>query len=73
VFRTSQIVGPREDRLVWAVCALAITSFGYATYVLMAWSPATASPSDLPIGLVALGFYAAAIVLLLIALLLRTN
>ena len=64
-------MAPREHTLVWAVCALAVTFFGYATYVLMAWSPATASPSDLPSGLLALGFYIAGIVLLLIALLIR--
>ena len=64
-------MGPREHTLFWAVCALAVTSFGYATYVLMAWSPATASPSDLPSGLLAFGFYIAAVVLLLVAFLIR--
>jgi uncharacterized integral membrane protein len=66
-------MGPKEHALFWAVCTVAVTSFGYAIHVLMAWSPATASPSDLPSGLVALGFFIAGIVLLLIALLFRTN
>ena len=39
----------------------------------MAWSPATASPSDLPSGLVALGFYAACLLSVLMAFLARKN
>ena len=52
-----KIMGLREHTLFWAACVLAVASFAYGTYVLMAWSPATASPSDLPSGLVALSFY----------------
>ena len=66
-------MGPREHWLFWAIFTVAVTSFGYAICVLMAWSPATGSPSDLPSGLEALGFIIAGIVLLLIALLFRTN
>ena len=52
-------MGLGERTLFWAACVLAVASFAYGTHVLMAWSPATASPSDLPGWLVALGFYVA--------------
>ena len=41
-------MGFREHTLFWSACALAVASFAYGTYVLIAWSPAFASPSDLP-------------------------
>ena len=66
-------MGPREHTLFWAALALAVASFAYGTYVLMAWSPATASPSDLPSGLVALGFYVACLLSVLMAFLARKN
>jgi len=43
-------MGFREHTLFWSACALAVASFAYGTYVLIAWSPAFASPSDLPLG-----------------------
>ena len=55
-------------RLFWAAWALAVASFAYGTYVLMA--PATA---DLPSWLVALGFYAACLLSVLMAFLARKN
>ena len=30
-------MGLREHTLFWAACALAVASFAYGTYVLMAW------------------------------------
>ena len=58
----------REITLFWAACVLAVASFAYGTYVLMA--PATA---DLPSGLVALGFYVACLLSVLMAFLARKN
>ena len=66
-------MGLREHTLFWSACALAVASFAYGTYVLMAWSPATASPSDLPSWLMALGFYVACLLSVLMAFLARKN
>ena len=63
----------RERTLFWAACALAVATFAYATYVLWAWLPATASPSDLPSGLVALGYCVACLLSVLMAFLARKN
>ena len=66
-------MGLREHTLFWAACVLAVASFAYGTYVLMAWPPATTWPSDLPSGLVALGFYVACLLSVLMAFLARKN
>ena len=66
-------MGLRENPLFWAACALAVASFAYGTYVLMTWSPATTSPSDLPTWFVALGFYVACLLSALMAFLARKN
>ena len=66
-------MGLREHTLFWAACALAVASFAYGTYVLMAWSPATTWPSDLPSWPLALGFYAACLLSVLMAFLARKN
>ena len=66
-------MGLREHPLFLAACALAVASFAYGTYVLMAWSPATTSPSDLPSWFVALGFYVACLLSVLMAFLARKN
>jgi len=67
-------MGFREHTLFWSACALAVASFAYGTYVLIAWSPAFASPSDLAPGwLVALGFYAACLLSILMVFLAFKN
>ena len=66
-------MGPREHTLFWSACILAVGSFAYGTYVLMAWSPATASPSDLPGWLLAFAFYLACLLSILMAFLARKN
>lgn len=67
--RRRNILGLREHPLFWAACVLAVASFAYGTYLLMAWSPATTWPSDLPSWPLALGFYAAGVLCVLMALL----
>ena len=62
-------MGLREHTLFWAACALAVASFAYGTYVLMA----TGSPSDLPSWLMPLGFYVACLLSVLMAFLARKN
>jgi hypothetical protein len=66
-------MGIREHTLFWSACALAVASFAYGTYLLITWSPAFASPSDLPGWLVALGFYAACLLSILMAFLAFMN
>ena len=65
-----QMTDFREHTLFWA--ALAVVSFAYGTYVLMAWSPGVVWPSDLPRPM-ALGFYVACLLSVLIAFLARKN
>ena len=66
-------MGLREHALFWAACVLAVASFAYATYLLMAWPPATTWPSDLPSWPLALGFYAACLLSVLMAFLAHKN
>ena len=63
----------RERPFFWAACVLAVASFAYGTYLLMAWPPANAWPSDLPSWPLALGYYAACLMSVLMALLARKN
>ncbi len=65
-------MGLREHTLFWAACVLAVASFAYGTYVLMAYRRHP-SPSDLPSWLVPLGFYVACLLSVLMAFLARKN
>ena len=38
-------MGLGEHPLFWAACVLAVASFAYGTYLLMAWPPTTTWPS----------------------------